>query len=97
MHFLLNLSLYVKNYWHFCHILPLFTMSTHQIWSYHLKQVTNLEKKINFFLILHLILGKSRNSMWKSSLLQKLEAKNLMDKGGGGGGWRKHTQCLYKL
>ena len=39
-------------------------------------------KKIYFFLILHLILGKLRNSMWKSSLLQNLEAKNLMERGG---------------
>ena len=57
MYFLLNLSHCVKGYGHFCQILALFTMFTHQIWSCHVTQDANFEK-FYFVLILHLILGK---------------------------------------
>ena len=54
IYFLLNLSHCVKRYGHFCQILALFTMPTHQILSCHVTQVTNFY----FVLILHLILVK---------------------------------------
>ena len=43
MCFLLNLSHCVKSYWHFCQILALFTIPTHQIWSCHVTQDANFE------------------------------------------------------
>ena len=44
MNFLLNLSYCVKRYGHFCQILALFTMSTHQqIRSCHVTQVATFE------------------------------------------------------
>ena len=55
---LLNLSHYVKSYGHLCQILAIFTMPSPQVWPGHVTQETNFEKKINFFLILYLILGK---------------------------------------
>ena len=44
MYFLLNLSLFVKSYGHFCQTLALFTMLTHQIWSCHVTQDANFKK-----------------------------------------------------
>ena len=44
MYFLLILSHCVKRYEHFCQILALFTMPTHQIWSCHATRVNNFEK-----------------------------------------------------
>ena len=41
--FLLNLSHCVKSYGHFCQILPLFMMATHQIWSCDVAQDANFE------------------------------------------------------
>ena len=46
MYFLLNLSHYVKSYGHFCQILAYFTMSTYQIWSFHVTQEVNFENTI---------------------------------------------------
>ena len=43
MYFSLNLSHCVKGYGHFCQILALFTMPTHQIWSCHVTQVANFK------------------------------------------------------
>ena len=58
IYFLLNLSHSVKSYGHFCHILALFKMSIHQIWSCHVTQKCKFQKFIIFFPILHLMLGK---------------------------------------
>ena len=80
MYFLLNLSHYVKSYGHFCQILAFFMRPAHQIWTCDVTQETNFEF-FYFVLILHLILGKSQNFQWKSSLLQTLSAKNLMGDG----------------
>ena len=55
--FLLNLSHYIKSYGHLCQFLAFFTMPALQIWPCHVTQEANF-KKIIFFLILHLILGK---------------------------------------
>ena len=57
MHFVLNLSHYVKSYGHLCQVLASFMMPALQIWPCHVTQEANFEKKL-FFLILHLILGK---------------------------------------
>ena len=51
MHFLLNWSHCVKSYGHFCQILALLTIPTHQIWSYHVTQDANFENLL-FVLIL---------------------------------------------
>ena len=60
----------------------LFTMPAHQIWLCHVTQM-QISKIFYFVLILHLILGKVThlNLKWKSSLRQKLSAKNFT--GGG--------------
>ena len=71
MYFLLHLIHYVKSYGHLCQILAFFTMPALQIWPCHVTHEANFEK-INFFLILHLILGKATKF-----LLQKLSAENL--------------------
>ena len=39
----MNLNPCVKGYGHFCQILALFMMLTHQIWSYHVTQNANFE------------------------------------------------------
>ena len=41
--FFFNLSHCVKSYGHFCQMLALFTMSAHQIWSFHVTQDPNFE------------------------------------------------------
>ena len=51
MYFLLNLSLNVK-------VMGIFTMPAPQIWPCHVSQKAIFEKKIIFFVIMHLILGK---------------------------------------
>ena len=44
--FLLNLSRFVKSYGHFCQILGILTMPAHLIWSSHVTEEVNLEKKL---------------------------------------------------
>ena len=66
--------------WVFCQILALFTMPAHQIWSCHVTQDANLE---NFFLILHLILGKvTKISSGKALYFRRYQLKH--HRGGGG-------------
>ena len=81
---LLNLSHFVKSYGHLCQFLAFFTMPALQIWSCHVTQEANLEKKIIFFLILHLILGKVTKF-----LMEKLSTSEVISQKphGGGGGW----------
>ena len=43
MYFLLNLGHCVKSYGYLCQILSSFTMTTHQIWSYHMSQAVNFD------------------------------------------------------
>ena len=43
MYLLLNLSHYVKSYWHFGQILAFLMMPIHQIWSCHMTQETNFK------------------------------------------------------
>ena len=43
MKLLLNFGHCFKSYWHFCQILALSTMSTHQIWSFHVTQDVNFK------------------------------------------------------
>ena len=74
---LLNLSHCVKRYGHFCQILALLMIPTHQIWSCHLTQDANFE---NFLFCPNSTfnIGKSRKiSSGKALyfLLQKLSAK----------------------
>ena len=70
-----------ESYGHFCHILALFTMPTHQIWSCHVTQDANFEKFL-FCPNSTFDIKKSQNLQWRSSLLQKLSEKPY---GGGGG------------
>ena len=75
MHFLLNLSHYVKSYGHFCQILAFFTMPAHQIWSCHVTQ----EAKIENFLFCpnsKFNIGKSHNiSSGKALYLRSYQPK----------------------
>ena len=48
MHFLLNLSHYVKSYGHLCQILAFFTMPALQLWPCHVTQEANFEKILFF-------------------------------------------------
>ena len=43
MHFLLNLSYYVKSCGHVCQFWHFFTIPAHQIWSYYVTQEANFE------------------------------------------------------
>ena len=70
MYFLLSLNHYVKSYGHLSQILA--TMPALQIWPCHVTQEANF-KKILFFLILHLILGKAAKF-----LLEKLSTSDVI-------------------
>ena len=72
-YFLFNLSHCVKSKGNFRYIW-LFTISTHQIWSYHVTQYANFEK-FHFVLILHLILGKVTKCV-----VEKLSASEVSQK-----------------
>ena len=77
MYFLLNLSLYVKSYRHFVKFWHVFTMPVHRIWSCHVTQEENFEK-FSFFTNSPFNIRKSyKTSSRKSSLRQKLSARNL--------------------
>ena len=86
MYFLLNLSHYVKRYGHLCQILAFFTMPALQIWPCHVTQDANFQK-ILFFLILHLILGKTAKF-----LVEKLSTSEVISQKPHGG-W-KTPQCF---
>ena len=86
-----NLSHYVKSYGHLCQILAFFYDTRCPNMPCHVPK-KQISKKIYFFLILHLILGKGAKFLVENSLLQKLSARNLT---GGGGG--KHPPVLFEL
>ena len=89
MYFLLNLSHYVKCYGHFCQILAIFTMSTHQIWSCHVTQEANFEK--------NLFLPNSAFNIRKShktSGRKALNFRSYQPKPHGGVGGGKHPPCF---
>ena len=64
----------LKSYGHFCQILALLTIPAHHIWSCHVTQDENFENL--------LFCPNSTFNIRKSSLFQKLSAKDLT--GGGG-------------
>ena len=79
IYFLLNLSHYVKSCGHFCQILAFFTMPAHQIWSYH---ITQISKNFYFVLILHLVLGKvTKFPMEKLSTSEVISQNTLRGEG----------------
>ena len=94
MYFLLNLSLYVKSYGHFCQILALFTMPTHQIWSYHLTKL-QISELFYFFLILHLLLGKV--TKFHVEKFSTSEVSSQKPHGWEGGGGRNYTPSDFRV
>ena len=94
MYFLLNLSHCIKSYGRFRHILALFTMPAHQIWSCHVIEDANFEN-FYFVLILHLILGEVTKF-----LVEKLSTSEVISKkphGEGGGGGNTHPRMPLGL
>ena len=89
MYFLLNLSHHVKSYGHFCQILAIFMMPTHQIWSCHVTQDADFENFL-FVLVLYFILGKV--TKFVVAKLSTSEAENLT-----GGGGCKHPPSTLGL
>ena len=63
------MGIFVK-FWHS------FTMPTHQIWSYHVTQETNVEN-FCFVLILHLILGKVTKVLVEKLSTSEVISQNL--------------------
>ena len=86
MYLLFNVSHYVKSYGHLCQFLTFFAIPALQIWPCHVTQEANFEKILFFPNFAFNIRKSYKISSRKSSLLQKLSAKNFT-----GGG--KHPQC----
>ena len=72
MYFLLNLSHYLKSYEHFCEILGLFVMLTHQIWSFLVTHVLTLE---NFLFCPNSAFNSHRISSRNSSTSEVISQK----------------------
>ena len=81
MYFSLNLSHYVKSYGHLRKISAFSTMPALQIWPCNVTQEANFGKKVYFFLILHLILGKAAKCIVEK--LSTSEVISLKPHGGG--------------
>ena len=72
MCFLLNWSHCVKSYGHFCQILALLMIPSHQLWSCHLTQDPNFE---NLLFCLNLILGKVTKFLVEKLFISEVSAK----------------------
>ena len=90
MYFLLNLSYYVKSYGHLCQFLAFFMMPTFQIWQCHVTQEANF-KKIYFFLILHLILGKVTKFLVEKLSTSEVISQKPHERGG------KHPPSAFRV
>ena len=89
MYFLLNLINYVKSYGHLCQILAFFTMPALQIWSCHVTQEANFEKRLFFPNSAFDIRKSYKICSRKFVVLQKLSAKSPH-----GGGVKTPPQCF---
>ena len=89
-YFLLNVSDCVKSYGHFCPLLALFMMPTHQKWSCHVTQDANF---IFFLFCPNFTFNIRKSHKISSGKLSTLEVISQKPHGGGGGRW-KHRQCL---